>query len=106
MSKKWINDLIEENVTAIKDDDEMSKEERSYRMNELKTLMGMKAESDKSLFDNSCAVAKIFVEVLGIGAPLVFYNIWMHEGLEFEKEGTFTSQTLKGLITKFKPTGI
>ncbi len=47
---------------------------------------------------------KIGVEVLGVTAPLVFYGIWMNRGLQFEEEGSFTSQTFKGLIGKFKPT--
>ena len=47
---------------------------------------------------------KIGVEVLGVTAPLVFYGIWMNRGLKFEEEGSFTSQTFKGLIGKFKPT--
>ncbi len=47
---------------------------------------------------------KMGVEVLGVTAPLVFYGIWMNRGLEFEKEGSFTAQTFKGLIGKFKPT--
>jgi len=44
------------------------------------------------------------VKIVGIVAPLVFYGIWMNRGLEFEEEGSFTSQTFKGLISKFKPT--
>lgn len=36
--------------------------------------------------------------------PLVFYGRWMNKGLEFEKTGTFTSQTFKGLISRFKTT--
>ena len=47
---------------------------------------------------------KMGVEILGVTAPLVFYGIWMNRGLEFEKEGSFTAQTFKGLISKFKPT--
>lgn len=46
---------------------------------------------------------KIAVEVVSIVAPIVFYGIWMSRGLEFEKEGTFTSNTFKGLIGKFRP---
>ena len=46
---------------------------------------------------------KSVVEVIGIIAPIVFYGVWMKRGLEFEKEGSFTSATFKGLINKFKP---
>lgn len=47
--------------------------------------------------------AKTGIEVVGVIAPLVFYGIWMNRGLQFEEEGSFTSQTFKGLIGKFKP---
>lgn len=47
---------------------------------------------------------KTGVEVIGIVAPIMFYSIWMNRGFEFEKEGTFTSTTFKGLIGKFKTT--
>lgn len=46
---------------------------------------------------------------LGIAAaeivlPLMFYGIWMKRGFAFEKDGTFTSQTFRGLFSRFKPT--
>lgn len=47
---------------------------------------------------------KTSIDVLAVVAPLVFYGIWMNRGLEFEKEGSFTSSTFKGLFGKFKPT--
>lgn len=47
---------------------------------------------------------KTVVEVGSVVAPLVFYGIWMSRGLEFEKEGSYTSNTFKGLIGKFKTT--
>ena len=47
---------------------------------------------------------RIGVDVLGVVLPIMFYSKWMVEGLNFETTGTFTSQTFKGLIGKFKPT--
>ena len=41
-------------------------------------------------------------EMAGVVLPLVFYGIWMKRGFEFEKEGTFTSTTFRGLINKFR----
>jgi hypothetical protein len=35
--------------------------------------------------------------------PMVFYGIWLHKGMKFEETGTFTSQTFRGLTSKFKP---
>lgn len=36
--------------------------------------------------------------------PLLFYGMWMRRGFEFEKTGTFTSTTFRGLFNRFKPT--
>ena len=42
------------------------------------------------------------VQAAGIILPIIFYGSWMNKGLEFEKSGTFTSNTFKSLISKFK----
>lgn len=47
---------------------------------------------------------RLALEAAGIILPLAFYGIWMRRGFEFEKEGTFTSTTFRGLFGKFKPT--
>lgn len=52
----------------------------------------------------TCSLLHTAVEAAAIIVPIVFYNEWIKQGLEFEKDGTFTSQTFKGLIGKFKPT--
>ena len=43
------------------------------------------------------------IKAAGVICPLVFYSVWMNRGLEFEKEGTFTSGTFKGLTKFFRP---
>ena len=42
------------------------------------------------------------VQAAGIILPIIFYGSWMKKGFEFEKTGTFTSNTFKSLISKFK----
>ena len=42
------------------------------------------------------------IQAAGIILPVIFYGSWIKKGLEFEKEGTFTSTTFKGLISKLK----
>ena len=55
--------------------------------------------------DNKLLTAvKYGIDIAGIVLPLAFYGVWMNRGLEFEKEGSFTSTTFKGLLGKFKPT--
>ena len=36
--------------------------------------------------------------------PLMFYGVWMSRGFKFEQDGTFTSQTFRGLFSRFRPT--
>ena len=43
------------------------------------------------------------VKATGVVLPIVFYSVWMNRGLEFEKEGCFTSATFKGLTKFFRP---
>ena len=34
--------------------------------------------------------------------PLMFYGVWMKRGFKFEQDGTFTSQTFRGLFSRFR----
>ena len=47
---------------------------------------------------------KYGIDLMGIGAPLVFYAAWMKRGFKFEENGTICSSTFKGLINKFRTT--
>lgn len=49
-------------------------------------------------------IVKIGIASAEIVLPLIFYAVWMRRGLKFEESGTFTSQTFRGLISRFKPT--
>lgn len=81
-------------------------------LNKEKTLMleEVKMEKDLELQENVnkdnklLTAVKCGIDIAGIVLPLAFYGIWMNRGLEFEKEGSFTSATFKGLLGKFKPT--
>lgn len=81
-------------------------------LNKEKTLMLEEVKMEKDLElqqnvnkDNKLLTAvKYGIDIAGIVLPLAFYGVWMNRGLEFEKEGSFTSATFKGLLGKFKPT--
>lgn len=49
-------------------------------------------------------IVKIGIASAELVLPLMFYAVWMRRGLKFEESGTFTSQTFRGLISRFKPT--
>lgn len=43
------------------------------------------------------------VEFVAAAAPPIFFAYWMNKGFRFEETGTITSQTFRGLISKFRP---
>ena len=47
---------------------------------------------------------KVGVAAAELIVPLIFYGIWMRKGFKFEETGTYTSNTFKGLINRFRPT--
>lgn len=61
-------------------------------------------DEDRNKFDMFISIGKIGIDLLGVVGPLLFYNSWMKKGFKFEETGMLTSQTFKGLISKFKPT--
>ena len=75
-----------------------------------------KLELDKQKADNEALVKSndaksgklkmlldFAVAAAGLIIPQIFYAVWMKQGFKFEENGTFTSQTFKGLIREFKP---
>lgn len=90
--EKAREDGNEEEMAKAKEDMKMYNE---FRNNEKKT----------NIMENISTVLKIGVDVAGVVLPLLFYSKWIGEGLKFEQEGTFTSQTFKSLMAKMKPTG-
>ena len=48
--------------------------------------------------------AKIGIAAAELVLPLMFYGVWMRRGFKFEQDGTFTSQTFRGLFSRFRPT--
>ena len=64
----------------------------------------MDNEEENGKFDKILSIGKLGIDLFGVVGPLVFYNSWMKKGFKFEETGMLTSQTFKGLISKFKPT--
>ncbi len=84
---------IEEDKTSMEylEKTDMHKNEKGFKDAQLK-------ESIKDrYFRLGIAAAELIL-------PLVFYGVWMNRGFKFEKDGTYTSQTFRGLFSRFKPT--
>ena len=85
------------------------------KLDEDKTSMEYLDKTQNRESDEGFKVAQIEENVkdryvkIGIAAaelvlPLMFYGVWMRRGLKFEQDGTFTSQTFRGLFSRFRPT--
>ena len=78
--------------------------EKSLMLEEVKIEKDLELQRNINKGDKILSAIKCGIDVAGIVLPLAFYGVWMNRGLEFEKEGSFTSATFKGLLGKFKPT--
>lgn len=99
-TRRLLDERIKREIEIL---DSLSPGEKGYSeaTNRLETLI--KARYDT--VDNGVSKwLKLGVDILGIGAPLIFYGVWMRRGLEFEKTGAFSSSVFRGLTSKFRPT--
>lgn len=75
-------------------------EKREARKNMEKAEQEVRDNEKRNKFIEQCI--RVGLGLIEIGAPLIFYAAWMKRGLKFEESGTFTSQTFRGLMSKFK----
>lgn len=92
-------------ITEIQKDT-TSMEERTELIKQLEAVTTMMQNGKAKKTSSICEVIKAGTGIGAVVAPLVFYGIWMDRGFKFEEEGTYTSQTFKGLTNKFSPTRI
>ena len=78
--------------------------EKSLMLEEVKIENDLELQRNVNKDNKILSAIKCGIDIAGIVLPLAFYGVWMNRGLEFEKEGSFTSATFKGLLGKFKPT--
>jgi hypothetical protein len=103
---KRIDEMIGRALDIIEDGDpdDYRYKEAKYRLELLNDIRNKNIASEKEKDDRIFKYAKLGIEIAGVVLPLIFYSHWMKNGLKFEETGTFTSQTFKGLINRFKPT--
>lgn len=98
---------------------ESGSQEHTTAVDSLTKLYKLKLEEDKNTYDREIdqesKTAQMAESVkdryfrFGMAAaelvlPLMFYGVWMRRGFKFEQDGTFTSQTFRGLFSRFRPT--
>lgn len=81
-------------------------EDRTELIKQLESVVTLMQNGKAKKTSSICEVIKAGTGIGAVVAPLVFYGIWMDRGFKFEEEGTYTSQTFKGLTNKFSPTRI
>lgn len=81
-------------------------EARTELIKQLEAVTNMMQNGKSKKTTSICEIIKAGTGIGAIVAPLVFYSVWMDRGFKFEEEGTYTSQTFKGLTNKFNPTRI
>lgn len=80
------------NVSEIKNNSDSDLKNRELNIN-----------SKREIENRNDRIIKVLVDGATIIVPIIFYNVWMKKGFEFEETGTFTSNTFKNLFNKFKP---
>jgi len=109
LDKEIERELDELGHTSPKDEGYGAATDRLDKLYKLK-IEDAKAENEVLNTNQQLADAKkdrwikLAVDAAGIVLPLAFYGIWMRRGLEFEKDGSYTSATFRGLINRFRPT--
>lgn len=105
---KMLDDMIAKELELLNKDTSIL-EVRQESINYIKELIDIKVKmiEEKTCLQKQKRVldyAELGIEVCGIIVPIMFYSRWMNRGLEWEKTGTFTSTTFKGLFSRFSPT--
>jgi len=74
------------------------------RIEEIKAKNDAQDKSEQIREAKIDRIVKIGVAAADLLVPLAFYGIWMKQGFQFEKDGSFTSITFKNLLSRFRPT--
>lgn len=98
---------------------ESGSQEHTTAVDSLTKLYKLKLEEDKNTYERLDKIENREIDMaesvkdryfrFGMAAaelvlPLMFYGVWMRRGFKFEQDGTFTSQTFRGLFSRFRPT--
>lgn len=88
--KLRLEEIENERAFMAKSDETVDKE-RDYRLRQ-----------EQVMDEKMSRRLRFIADALGIAVPAVVYILCFRRGLKFESEGTFTSQTVRGLLSKLK----
>ena len=95
-----INKLYE----TINKEKELALKDKNLAIEEAEKHENRKIKSKEVKTGAVLSGLKTVVELSAVVVPVIFYGVWMKKGFEFEENGTITSGTFKGLVSKFKTT--
>lgn len=99
--------LLDARLNRKKDEDAVAEREgdafEAFKKEEESRKREAELDARKQKSEKIDRWLKVGLEVLGIGAPLVVYSVFMAKGFKFEESGTYTSGTFRNLINKLGP---
>ena len=105
--KTMLDEEIKSEIESLKEFDYGS-EEQTTAVENLTKLYKLRIEEAKDAqemaHEKKNQWIRVVMDTAGLVLPLAFYARWMKKGFQFEKEGTFTSTTFRGLFNRFRPT--
>ena len=105
--KTMLDEEIKSEIESLKGFD-FESEERIVAVENLAKLYKLRIEEAKNaqeiVREKKNQWIRVVMDTAGLVLPLAFYARWMKKGFQFEKDGTFTSTTFRGLFNRFRPT--
>lgn len=96
---KKVHELSEQ-----KQKDDVASDVRKWNLDMKKLESEAERNNKEASKERREAIVNWCIRICELALPLVFYAAWMKRGFEFERNGTFTSTTFRGLFNNFKPT--
>ena len=98
--------IVELYKTALEDIRTDTDAEEKWNRREMEIRKDQRDEAYREAQDKEQRINNYIrygIDAAAIIVPLVFYGGWMRKGINFEKEGTFTSTVFKNFIGKIRP---
>lgn len=95
--------VSEHRLALKKQKEEYDLKTKQYELDSLKRTDEVNNSSVEAAKQKRETIFKWCIGVTEIVLPLMFYAVWMKRGFEFERTGTYTSTTFRGLFNNFKP---
>jgi len=84
-------------------EEELRLKKKQYELDEAKYFNDKDNRKDDKKDELKDRIFKWSIGIAELMLPMMFYAVWMKRGFEFERTGTYTSTTFRGLFNNFKP---